>query len=71
MGAQNTAEGRLTGLTDHKEKQQHLLSYIRKQKASIDQSTEPKQKVTASIQEPVLQEILKTLQNIEKQLKKK
>lgn len=71
MGAQNTAEGRLTGLTDHKERQQHLLSYIRKQKASIDQSTEPKQKVTASIQEPVLQEILKTLQNIEKQLKKK
>lgn len=71
MGAQNTAEGRLTGLTEYKEKQQHLLSYIRKQKASIDQSTVPKEKVTVSEQEPILKEILKTLQNIEKQLKKK
>jgi uncharacterized protein len=71
MGAQNTAEGRLTGLTEYKQKQQDLLGYIRKHYSTYKGPEERKQKTTESTSEPVLNDMLKTLQNIEKELKKK
>jgi uncharacterized protein len=71
MGAQNTAEGRIIGLTKYKQKQQNLLTYIRKQYSKNDGSEEDEKKTIKSLSEPVLTNILKTLQNIEKELKKK
>ena len=70
-GAQNVAEGRLTGLTEYKQKQQDLLGYIRKHYTLSKGGNEYKQKSTELNSEPVLNDILKSLQHIEKELKKK
>ncbi len=70
-GTSDTAEGRLTGLTDYKQKQQDLLNYIRKHYSISVEPKEEKQQTIQFKSESVLKEILKTLQNIEKQLKEK
>lgn len=70
MGTQNTAEGRLTGLTDYKQKQQNLLDYIRKRYAS-SVSKDGKQEMQESRKDSILKDILKTLQQIEENLKNK
>lgn len=71
MGSQNTAEGRLTGLTEYKEKQHNLLNHIRSHYSTNLKPEKDKRKITESKQEPILQDILKTLKNIEKELKNK
>lgn len=70
MGTQNTAEGRLTGLTDYKQKQQNLLDYIRNRYAS-SVSKDGKQETQESRKDSILKDILKTLQRIEENLKNK
>lgn len=70
MGTQNTAEGRLTGLTDYKQKQQNLLDYIRNRYASSVRK-EGKQETQESRKDTILKDILKTLQQIEENLKNK
>ncbi len=70
-GAQNVAEGRLMGLTEYKQKQQDLLTYISKHYTISRGVKIENEKTTGSGSEPVLTDILKTIQNIEHELKKK
>jgi len=70
MGTQNTAEGRLTGLTEYKQKQQDLLNYIRNRYSSTE-SKEGGEERKESKQDTYLKNILKTLHQIEKELRNK
>jgi len=70
-GAQNTAEGRLIGLKRYKEKQQNILDSIRNYLYLSNHPDKKEKKLVESTSNPLLADILETLQNIEKQLKKK
>ncbi len=68
MGAQNTSEGTLSGLTDYKEKQNNLLEYIRGISAQKEPDYSSEKKYTGT-EEQLLSDILNELKDIKNNMK--